>query len=72
MDFDLCGCQMMRELRGSLRENSQIMDDLEEFVEDEQPALFSEYAAADPETRQMMDVSLASTCPALSVRNSSS
>ena len=52
----------MRELRGSLRENSQIMDDLEEFVEDEQPALFSEYAAADPETRQMMDVSSDPSC----------
>lgn len=47
----------MRELRGSLRENSQVLDDLEEMVEDEQPALFSEYASADPETRGMMDVS---------------
>ena len=32
------------------------MDDLEEEVEDQQPPLFAEYAAADAETRAMMDV----------------
>lgn len=48
---------MVSELRKSLRENSDVLDEMEEQIEDETPALFLDYAAASEEDRAMLDVS---------------
>lgn len=48
---------MVSELRKSLRENSDVLDEMEEQIEEETPSLFLDYAAADEEDRAMLDVS---------------
>ena len=49
---------MVSELRKSLRENSDVMDEMEEQIEEETPSLFLDYATADEEDRAMLDVSM--------------
>lgn len=49
---------MVSELRKSLRENSDVLDEMEEQIEEETPSLFLDYAAADEEDRAMLDVSI--------------
>lgn len=48
---------MVSELRKSLRENSDVIDEMEEQIEEETPSLFLDYVAADDEDRHMLDVS---------------
>lgn len=48
---------MVSELRKSLRENSDVLDEMEEHIEEETPSLFLDYAAASEEDRAMLDVS---------------
>ena len=49
---------MVRELRGSLQENAQFLDELEENVNDETPQLFKDFLGASEEDRALMEVSL--------------
>lgn len=49
---------MVSELRKSLRENSDVLDEMEEQIEEETPSLFLDYASASEEDRAMLDVSL--------------
>lgn len=55
-DVSTAEWQMLRELRTSLRENSMVIDNLEEAVEDEQPVLFSEYLSGTDAERANLDV----------------
>ena len=48
--------QMARELRDHLRNNSQQVDEIEDSVNDDTPALFLEYQKASDEERAMLDV----------------
>lgn len=47
---------MARELRDHLRNNSQQVDEIEDSVNDDTPALFLEYQKASDEERAMLHV----------------
>ena len=48
---------MVRELRGSLQENAQLLDEMEEDVNEDTPQLFKDFLGASEEDRVLMEVS---------------
>jgi hypothetical protein len=53
---DYIAPQMGRELRSSLSENAQLLDELDEAVNDETPQLFRDFMDASDEERSMLEV----------------
>jgi len=53
---------MGRELRSSLSENAQLLDELDEAVNDETPQLFKDFMDASDEERSMLEVRSLACC----------